>query len=184
DPELSPDRIPAPDANRSEIMNLCAAPGVAAAPTRRSEGPPPLPLDGVRIIEIGHYTTAPLSARHLASLGADVIKVEPPAGETVRAWSPVKNGTGYFFTYTTSSKRSLTLDLETEHGLAILRDLIACSDVLLENLKPGALAKRGCSAADIERINPRIVYCAISGFGADSIYSGRPAFDSVIQAMS
>jgi crotonobetainyl-CoA:carnitine CoA-transferase CaiB-like acyl-CoA transferase len=183
-PGLSPGHIPAPDANRSEIMDLCAAPAVAAASIRRSEERPPMPLEGVRVIEIGHYTTAPLSARHLASLGADVIKVEPPAGEAVRAWSPVKNGTGYFFMCTNSNKRSLTLDLETEDGLAILRDLIACSDVLLENLKPGALAKRGYSAADIQRINPRIVYCAVSGFGADSAYSGRPAFDSVIQAMS
>ena len=185
-PGQSPERIPAPDADREKVARL--ATGVrkppALAPTRTTDHSGALPLAGVRVIEIGHYTTAPLSARHLANLGADVIKIEPPGGEAVRPWAPAKKGTGYFFTYTNSDKRSLALDLETEQGVSIFRDLIARSDVLLENLKPGALAKRGFSPEAIRSLNPRLVYCAVSGFGADSIYGGRPAFDSVIQAMS
>jgi crotonobetainyl-CoA:carnitine CoA-transferase CaiB-like acyl-CoA transferase len=89
-----------------------------------------------------------------------------------------------FFTFQNADKKSLALDLETEQDRAVLRRLIASADVLVENLRPGALAKRGLSPEAIAGINPRLVYCAISGFGADSIYAGRPAFDTVIQAMS
>ena len=182
-PGISPSRIPAPDADRSEVTRL-ASQSRAPMPIRGSGQAPALPLACVRVIEIGHYTTAPLSARHLANLGADVIKVEPPTGEEMRSWSPAKKGIGYFFAFNNSGKRSLALDLETEEGLTILRDLIARSDVLIENLKPGALAKRGFSADELLRLNPRLVYCAVSGFGADSAYPGRAAFDTVIQAMS
>jgi len=143
-----------------------------------------LPLACVRVIEVGHYTTAPLSARHLANLGADVIKIEPPSGEETRGWSPAKKGIGYFFAFNNSDKRSLALRLESDEERAILRDLIARADVLIENLKPGALAKRGFSVDQLLRLNPRLVYCAVSGFGADSAYPGRAAFDTVIQAMS
>ena len=182
-PGISPERIPAPDADRAEVIKLAeqaappAANNIASADKR-------LPLAGLRIIEIGHYTTAPLSARHLANLGANVIKIEPKEGEAVRSWAPAKKGTGYFFTYTNSDKRSLTLDLETPEGIAVLKAMIRRSDVLLENLKPGALAKRGCSAEEITKLNPGLIYCAVSGFGADTIYAGRPAYDTVIQAMS
>jgi crotonobetainyl-CoA:carnitine CoA-transferase CaiB-like acyl-CoA transferase len=183
-PGVSPERIPSLDEDRPAIARLlektpAASPGIGAtsASTR-------LPLAGLRVLEIGHYTTAPLSARHLANLGADVIKIEPTEGEAVRSWAPAKKGTGYFFTYTNSDKRSLTLDLETANGTKILKDLIRRSDVLVENLKSGALAKRGYSAEEMARINPRLIYCAVSGFGADTIYAGRPAYDMVIQAMS
>jgi crotonobetainyl-CoA:carnitine CoA-transferase CaiB-like acyl-CoA transferase len=182
-PGLSPERIPEPDEDRAAVTRLCES--VSPAPAAIAAGvPASLPLAGLRVLEIGHYTTAPLSARHLANLGADVIKIEPREGDAVRGWPPTKNGVGYFFTYTNADKRSLTLDLQTPHGIGILKDLIRHSDVLIENLKPGALAKRGCSTEEIARINPRLVYCAVSGFGADSIYAGRPAYDTVIQAMS
>jgi crotonobetainyl-CoA:carnitine CoA-transferase CaiB-like acyl-CoA transferase len=182
-PGISPSSIPAPDADRSEVIRLASRPS-APIPTRGSGQAPALPLASVRVIEIGHYTTAPLSARHLANLGAEVIKVEPPTGEETRSWSPAKNGIGYFFAFNNSDKRSLALNLETDEGRAILRDLIVRADVLIENLKPGALAKRGFSADELLRLNPRLVYCAISGFGADSAYPGRAAVDTVIQAMS
>jgi len=147
-------------------------------------GQPAPPLAGVRVIEVGHYTTAPLAARLLASLGAEVIKVEPPGGEAVRDWPPVRNGMGYFFAYANSDKKSLVLDLSTEVGLEALRRLIAKSHVLVENLRPGTMAKRGLPPEEVLRINPRMVLCSLSGFGADSAYHGRPAFDTVIQAMS
>lgn len=187
-PGLSPERIPQPDEDRQAIMALLQA-AIDKKSNREREGglaatPAHLPLAGLRVLEIGHYTTAPLSARHLANLGADVIKIEPADGEAVRAWPPAKNGTGYFFVYTNADKRTLTLDLESRDGVAQLEALIRRSDVLLENLKPGALSKRGFSSEAIARLNPRIVYCAVSGFGAHSVYEGRPAFDMVIQAMS
>jgi crotonobetainyl-CoA:carnitine CoA-transferase CaiB-like acyl-CoA transferase len=182
-PGISPSRIPAPDADRIEVTRLASQSG-RQTPIRGTGQAPALPLACVRVIEVGHYTTAPLSARHLANLGADVIKVEPPSGEESRSWSPAKKGIGYFFAFNNSDKRSLALHLETDEGRAILRDLIARADVLIENLKPGALAKRGFSADELLRLNPRLVYCAVSGFGADSTYPGRAAFDTVIQAMS
>lgn len=113
-----------------------------------------------------------------------MIKIEPREGEPVRGWPPIKDVTGYFFTYTNVGKRSLVLDLERPPDVETLKNLVGRSDVLIENLKPGALAKRGCSSEQLARINPRLIYCAVSGFGADTIYPGRPAFDAVIQAMS
>jgi crotonobetainyl-CoA:carnitine CoA-transferase CaiB-like acyl-CoA transferase len=141
-------------------------------------------LIGIRVLEIGHYTTAPLGARHLANLGAEVIKIEPMEGEAVRNWPPVRNGKSYFFTFTNSDKLSVTLDMTSPEGVEHLRQLVASADVLIENLKPGALAKRGFSIAEMKKTNPRLIYCAVSGFGADSKYAGRPAYDTVIQAMS
>src|SRR5690606_32171368 len=124
------------------------------------------------------------STRHMGALGAEVIKIEPPEGEATRGWLPAHDGQGYFFTYMNSDKRSIVLDLRREADAAHLRELITGADVLMENLKPGALARRGFPAQEIAAINPRLVYCAVSGFGHDSLYAGRPAYDSVIQAMS
>lgn len=180
-PGLAPDHVSAPDADRGKIENIAAS--VPAAPAKGASDPAQ-PLAGIRVIEIGHYTTIPLSTRHMGALGAEVIKVEPPEGEATRGWLPAHEGQGYFFTYMNSDKRSIVLDLRQEADAAHLRELIADADVLMENLKPGALARRGFSAEDIADINPRLVYCAVSGFGHDSLYAGRPAYDSVIQAMS
>lgn len=145
---------------------------------------PAQPLAGITVLEIGHYTTVPLSTRHMGALGAEVIKVEPPEGEATRGWVPVQDGQGYFFTYMNSDKRSVVVDLRTDEGAEHLEALIRRSDVVIENLKPGALARRGFSVERIGQINPRAIYCSVSGFGAHSLYAGRPAYDSVIQAMS
>lgn len=180
-PAISPARIPDRDEDRAEVLALAQEVASAPAIARR---PGCSPLEGLRVLEIGHYTTAPLAARHLANLGAEVIKIEPPEGEAVRGWLPAKDGTGYFFAFTNADKRSLVLDLETQEGGAALKELVSRSDILIENLKPGALAKRGFSPEALAQINPRLIYCAVSGFGADTIYKGRPAYDTVIQAMS
>lgn len=153
-------------------------------PQARVPALPRSALDGLRIVEIGHYTTVPLSTRLLASLGADVVKVEPPEGEATRDWPPTQRGQGYFFTYMNSDKRSLMLDLRRDADVDTLRELLKTADILVENLKPGALARRGLSPESLSALNPRLIYCGVSGFGADSIYAGRPAYDTVIQAMS
>ena len=142
------------------------------------------PLEGLRVVEIGHYTTVPLGTRLLGSLGADVIKIEPPEGEATRGWPPAHEGQGYFFTLMNSDKRSLVLDLRKDEDAQVLAALLEDADVLVENLKPGALARRGFSADALAALNPTLIYCSVSGFGVDSLYAGRPAFDSVIQAMS
>lgn len=141
-------------------------------------------LRGLRIVEVGHYTTVPLSTRMLASLGAEVIKIEPPEGEATRDWPPSQEGQGYFFTYMNSDKSSVMLDIRKPDDADSLRQLLKSADVLIENLKPGALARRGFSPAQLAEINPRLIYCSVSGFGAHSLYTGRPAYDTVIQAMS
>ncbi|MBC5762932.1 CaiB/BaiF CoA-transferase family protein [Ramlibacter albus] len=170
-------RVPPPDSSRKAAL-------VHARPAATARGAPSaLPLAGLRVIEIGQLTTAPLAARHLASFGAEVIKVEPPGGESARFWAPLRGGTSHFFMVTNGEKRSVTLDLRAPQGLAALKALVRDADVLVENLKPGALAAMGLDADALNVLNPRLVYCAISGFGQRSAYPGRPAVDTVVQAM-
>lgn len=141
-------------------------------------------LAGLRVVEIGQLTTAPLAARHLASFGADVIKVEPPGGESARSWAPIRENTSHFFIASNGQKRSLELDLHDPRDMARLEQLLSDADVLVENMKPGSLAKLGLTPTRIASLNPKLIYCSISGFGADAFYAGRPAVDTVIQAMS
>lgn len=171
--------IPAPDADRAFVRSLEPRP----VPLPGTENPA-APCTGLTIIEIGQYTTAPLAAKQLAALGAEVIKIEPLKGEATRAWPPLRNGTGYFFSMTNNGKRSAALDLRNPADAGILADLVARADVLIENMKPGSLQRLGFSPERLAYLNPRLVYCAISGFGAESAFPGRPAFDTVIQAMS
>ena len=179
-PGLAPTRIPAPDADRADVEKIAARmTGAApnATPKKRS-------LEGVRIIEIGQYTTAPTCARELAHLGAEVIKIEQPAGAESRAGAEQINGVSVSFRMNNADKKMMVIDLKDAFDVEVLTRLIASSDVLVENLKPGTLSKFGFSPARIAAINPRLVYCAISGFGADSLYPSRPAFDMVITAMA
>ncbi|HYG88361.1 MAG TPA: CoA transferase [Azospirillum sp.] len=177
-PGLEPGGLPVPDDARPLLDTLSARPS-ATIPRAGT----PQPLAGIRVLEIGQYTTAPLAARHLAALGAEVLKIEPPEGEASRDWPPHQDGQGYFFTLSNCDKRSVRVDLRTEEGIAAFRALVRSADVLVENTKPGSLARRGFGAADLLRLNPRLVYCGISGFGAESAYPLRPAFDTVVQAM-
>jgi crotonobetainyl-CoA:carnitine CoA-transferase CaiB-like acyl-CoA transferase len=171
-------QIPERDADRDFVGGLPAKQHPANSNTSQV-----MPLAGLRVLEIGQYTTAPLAAKHMASLGAEVIKIEPVTGEASRAWPPHLNGESYFFTLNNTNKRSLALDLRHPNDQALFTDLIRCSDVLVENLKPGSLARLGFSYDELRKLNPKLVYCAISGYGGDSVYPGRPAFDTVVQAM-
>jgi crotonobetainyl-CoA:carnitine CoA-transferase CaiB-like acyl-CoA transferase len=178
----APTRIPEPDQDRAQIERLFS--DRVPLPSVPWPLKPKRPLEGVRIVEIGQYTTAPLCARQLAHLGAEVIKVEQPGGDESRTWVPHLNGRSVSFRLNNADKRSLVLDLRSPFGISALRRLIGTADVLVENLKPGTLRKFGLSPEAILELNPRLVYCSITGFGADSLYARRPAFDMVIQAMS
>jgi crotonobetainyl-CoA:carnitine CoA-transferase CaiB-like acyl-CoA transferase len=153
-------------------------------------GPRPLPavrdrpLAGVRVIEVGQYTTAPLCARQLAHLGADVIKIEKPGGDESRTFGERHEERSDTYCLSNADKRSVVLDLQTPQGMDVLKKLLRTADVLVENNKPGTLARYGLSTASLADLNPKLVYCAISGFGLDSLYGDRPGFDTVIQAMS
>lgn len=176
----SPDRIPDFDADRGQIESLVSRSRSAS----RIPSKPDRPLSGVRVIEIGQYTTAPLCARHLAHLGAEVIKIEQLGGDESRTWMPQIAGKSVSFQINNADKLSLTLDLKSKEGQDILARLIGSADILLENMKPGGLAKLGFPFAKIVKFNPKIIYSSITGFGSDSLYSNRPAFDMIIQAMS
>ena len=179
----APQRIPPPDADRI-ALNMRLAEPVQEAPKPTPAADPRRPLDGIRVIEVGQLTTGPLSGRLLGALGADVIKVEAPTGDPMRWYRPGIGKQGFFFSYYNTDKKSVAIDLKSPTGQQELRRLLGTADVLVQNLKQGALAKLGFDAAELERINPRLVSCDICGFGQDTLYAGRPALDSVVQAMS
>lgn len=143
------------------------------------------PLHGLRVIEIGMNTVAPLAGRQLGALGADVIKVEPPSGDTNRHNAPLRgDGSSYVFMLSNTDKRGIVLDLKKPQDRETLFDLLGTADALIENLKPGALERQGLGARDVLARCPHLVYCSVNGFGFDTAYPGRPALDTVIQAMS
>ncbi|WP_067969407.1 CaiB/BaiF CoA transferase family protein [Nocardiopsis trehalosi] len=144
---------------------------------------PKLPLAGVRVIEVGVFMAGPFATMQLADLGADVVKVEhPKGGDAVRALGPFLDGHSSPFLRINRNKRSLAVDLKTEEGVAVLRRLIDGADVLVENLRPGALARLGLGYADLAESHPRLVYASASGWGQDGPLADRPGLDIMAQA--
>jgi crotonobetainyl-CoA:carnitine CoA-transferase CaiB-like acyl-CoA transferase len=140
-------------------------------------------LAGLRVIEMGTFITGPAAAMYLADLGADVVKVERPGtGDPFRAF---KGGlySPHYQTYN-RNKRSITLDTSNDEDRALLHALIAEADVFIQNFRPGIAEKIGAGEVELRALNPRLVYCAISGFGTDGPYRDRPAYDTVAQAAS
>ncbi|MCC2690431.1 MAG: CoA transferase [Rhizobiaceae bacterium] len=175
-PGMNLTRIPPVDADRPEVATIAARlPRPSASPAAQ---PKKRALDGIRIVEFGQYTTAPMCARELAHLGAEVIKIEQPTAAEARSGAEVS------FRMNNADKKTMVIDLKDPFDVEALRRLLATADVLVENLKPGTLSKFGFTPKEIEAINPRLIYCPISGFGTDSLYPTRPAFDMVIAAMA
>lgn len=142
-----------------------------------------MPLRNIRVIEMGTYITGPAAAMQLADLGADVIKVERPGeGDPFRAF---KGGlySPHFQTYN-RNKRSIALDTRKAEDLAVFHALIEGADVFIQNFRPGVAEKLGAGEEDLRRINPKIIYCAISGFGTSGPARDRPTYDTVAQAAS
>jgi CoA:oxalate CoA-transferase len=147
-------------------------------------------LEGIRVIDLSHVLAAPTTTMFLADLGAEVIHLEPPQGDDAREYGPFaggqdKNHSGYFISLN-RNKKSLVLNLKLAKGKEILRELIGVSDVIIENFRPSTMGKMGFGWEEIQKINPRIIYAAISGFGHDSPpeYAKRPSYDMVAQAYS
>jgi crotonobetainyl-CoA:carnitine CoA-transferase CaiB-like acyl-CoA transferase len=139
-------------------------------------------LSGVRIVEQGTFITGPCTGMMLADLGADVIKVESPGGDPYRAYQ-----SGLFsphFQAYNRNKRSLALDLRSAPDGELFRSLVREADVYIQNFRPGAAERLGAGSQQLQELNPRLVYCSISGFGADGPYADRPVYDSVAQALS
>jgi crotonobetainyl-CoA:carnitine CoA-transferase CaiB-like acyl-CoA transferase len=140
------------------------------------------PLRGVRIVEQGTFITGPCAAMMLADLGADVIKVESPEGDPYRAYQQGLYSP-HFQAYN-RNKRSIALDLKKPADRELFDTLVAGADVYLQNFRPGTAERLGAGVKRLRGLNPRLVYCSISGFGADGPYAERPSYDSVAQALS
>jgi formyl-CoA transferase len=151
----------------------------------------PAALDGVRVLDLSRVLAGPWASQALADLGADVIKIERPgAGDDTRSWGPpfVRDVDGRatdaaYFLAANRNKRSAAIDIATPAGAEIVRALAARSDVLIENFKVGGLAKYGLDYASLSPINPRLVYCSVTGFGQTGPAAERPGYDYMIQAM-
>ncbi len=142
-------------------------------------------LEGIRVLDLSRIIAGPFCSQILGDMGAEVIKVEEPGtGDETRTWGPpFKGGVAAYFFCVNRNKKSLTLNLKDPRGQAILRDLAKRSDVLLENFKPGTLAKLGLDWDDLQQENARLVFCSISGFGRHGPYADRGGFDVIVQAV-
>ncbi|MBT2334856.1 CoA transferase [Variovorax paradoxus] len=141
------------------------------------------PLDGITVVSLEHAIAAPFCTRQLADLGARVIKVERPgAGDFARAYDARVGGEASHFVWVNRSKESLTLDLKQPAALAVLQELVADADVLVQNLAPGAAARMGLGAGALRAKHPRLIVCDISGYGEDGPYRDKKAYDLLIQS--
>lgn len=150
------------------------------------------PLEGIRVIELARILAGPWAGQLLADLGADVIKVEnPQGGDDTRKWGPPfvmshdgENLSAAYYHSCNRGKRSIALDFSTPEGAETVRELVKSADVLIENFKLGGLKKYGLDYESLKAINPRLVYCSITGFGQDGPYAPRPGYDFIIQGMA
>ena len=148
------------------------------------------PLAGLKVIELARILAGPWIGQTLADLGAEVIKVEAPQGDDTRRWGPPfvrtadgSDGDAAYFHSCNRGKRSVIADLRSGDGQALVRSLVRDADVLIENFKVGGLAKYGLDYASLAALNPRLVYCSVTGFGQDGPYAARAGYDAMIQAM-
>lgn len=150
------------------------------------------PLAGIRVIELARVLAGPWAGQMLADLGADVVKVEnPEGGDDTRHWGPPfvegsdgENLSAAYYHSTNRGKRSVVADLRTEEGQALVRRLVLTADVLIENFKVGGLVKYGLNYESLRKINPKLVYCSITGFGQTGPYANLAGYDYIVQGMS
>ena len=144
-----------------------------------------LPFTGLRVVALEQAVSAPFCSRQLADLGADVIKIErPDGGDFARGYDSAMNGLSAYFAWLNRGKRSVALDVKSEHGSGVCAQLIARADVFLHNLAPGAVERLGLGYEELAAQHPRLVWCSISGYGPDGPYRDKKAYDLLIQAES
>jgi crotonobetainyl-CoA:carnitine CoA-transferase CaiB-like acyl-CoA transferase len=147
------------------------------------------PLAGIRVVELARILAGPWAGQVLADLGADVVKVESPAGDDTRQWGPpfVDYADGgrdaAYFHACNRGKRSVVADFATAQGRELARGLCSDADIVIENFKVGGLVRFGLDYASLAAANPRLIYCSVTGFGQDGPYAARPGYDFVVQAM-
>ncbi len=147
------------------------------------------PLHGLKVVELARILAGPWIGQSLADLGAEVIKVESPSGDDTRKWGPPfieRDGdkTAAYYYAANRGKTCVTSDFRTEEGQAQVRELIKDADILIENFKVGGLAKYGLDYDSLKALNPRLIYCSITGFGQDGPYAQRAGYDFLLQGMS
>ncbi len=147
------------------------------------------PLSDLKVVELARILAGPWAGQTLADLGAEVIKVESPTGDDTRRWGPpfiTHDGeeSAAYYHACNRGKKSIAVDFRTDEGQQIVRDLVRNADVLIENFKVGGLAKYRLDYASLKQINPRLIYCSITGFGQTGPYAGRAGYDYIIQGMS
>jgi len=143
-----------------------------------------LPLQGIRVVEFCQVLAGPFAGCLLADMGADVIKVEAPEGDLMRQWPPILDGYSQYFASVNRNKRSVVLDLKSDAGRADARRLALSADILLENFRPGVMAKFGLDYATLVKEHPALVYCSVSAFGQTGPRAAEGGFDMTVQAMS
>lgn len=142
------------------------------------------PLEGIRVIDLGRFVSAPFCGMLLGDMGAEVIKVERPGkGEDARSLGPFMNGKSLYVPVFNRNKKGMTVQTRSPEGMALLKELIAKSDVVIENYRPGTIKKMGISYEEVKAVNPRVIMASISGFGQTGPDALKPAFDPVAQAV-
>ncbi|MBW2456732.1 MAG: CoA transferase [Deltaproteobacteria bacterium] len=142
----------------------------------------PGPLAGIRVLELGQFVAGPTATMMLGYFGAEVIKVEPPGGDPIRCWRAIDRGTSLWWRSIARNKKCLTVDLKRRRGQDLIRRLVAQSDVLVENFRPGTLAKWNLAPADLRRLHPKLIVAQVSGFGQSGPYASRVGYASACEA--
>ena len=181
DGDLEPGHAPTVAPARGAVSGT----GVAARECWHAVGAmePSLPLAGVRVIDLTTFLSGPMATHTLGELGAEIIKVEPPAGDPTRGPDPTAPASP-FWVALHRDRRSVVLDLKQDAGVAVLRELVARADVLIENFRPGVTTRLAITDADLRPGNPRLIYCSLTGYGADGPSADQPATDGPIQAFA
>ncbi|PKP65794.1 MAG: CoA transferase [Alphaproteobacteria bacterium HGW-Alphaproteobacteria-7] len=149
----------------------------------KREGPSG-PLSGIKVLDLSAYIAGPYGCTLLADQGADVIKVEPPSGDNLRLYPSTLNGENRAFLGVNRSKKGVVLDLKATDDRQILLGLVEEADVLVHNFRPGVPGRLGIDYASLAELNPRLIYCAVTGYGEDGPLAGRAGYDQVLQAMT
>jgi CoA:oxalate CoA-transferase len=148
------------------------------------EGSKSMPLEGIRVLDFSIMLAGPYCARLLADVGAKVIKIEPPEGDDMRLRTPLRDGNSAYFGQLNAGKRSLALDLKNAEAIKLVHQLIAETDILVENFRPGVMDRLGLGYEALREINPRLIYCSISGYGQTGPAAERAAYAMIVHAES
>jgi len=142
------------------------------------------PLQGLRVIELGQLLAGPFAGCMLGYFGAEVIKIEPPGGDPIRNWRELKDGTSLWWRSLARNKKCISVDLKTEKGRDLVRQLLLTADIVIENFRPGVMERWGLGPESLRQENPRLIYARISGYGQTGPYAKKPGFASACEAIS